>query len=195
MTFTSPLAIFMYVVSAISLIATAIAHIRKEKYISSILQSSPTRRTRLIKSYKNMIKLLKLLTFVSLISIIAMISSYFILSKDDFFLLMIGFAVVVLVTMIADILLRQSVVTRVDIDEYAADPQFTANYDAPADTAAKVRKVNLRLSIIGISITFTMFSAFAAALYFTIGGPVLAYVLVTLFALLIVLVILKTTVK
>ena len=193
--FSSPVAIFLYVVSVIGLIAAVIAHMHKEKYISSILQSSPTRRSRLIQSYKNMIRMQRLLIFVLLISIVTMIISYCVLDKDNFFLLMIGFAVVVIIKMVADMLLRRSVIARVEVNQYATDPQFTAPDYSQEDTSTKVRRVNFRLSIIGISIPAIMLAAFAIVLYFTVGGPAWAYAIVTLFALLVVCVTLKTTIK
>jgi len=190
--FSSPFAIVIYVTAAIGLIATVIAHLHKAKYVASILQSSPTRRIRLIQSYKNMIRTQKVFICILLITIVAMLVYYFVSAKEDFFLLMIGFAAIVIVKLIADILLRKSVIARVAAN---TDMQFTAPDSSQEDPSAKIRKVNVRLSIIGISIPIIMLSAFSIALYFSIGGPVWAYAVFTLVALLIVCVTLKTTIK
>ena len=193
--FTSPVAIVLYVISAIGLIATIIAHMHKEKYITSILKSSPVRRTRMIKAYRNIISLQKILICILPILIVLMIIDYFVVSKDDFLLLMIGFAAIALIKVIEDILFRKYVIARVETGEYATDPQFTAPDYSPAYTTSKIRKLNIRLSLIGITISVVMLSAFSTALYFTIGGHVWAYVVITIFTLLVVCVTLKTTVK
>ena len=193
--FTSPFAIVIYIIVAVVFIMTIIAHMHKEKYVASILQASPTRRARIIKSYKNLRQIHKILISSLLFLIILMIIVYLWESRADFMLLMIGFTIMVLIKVIEAMLFRKSIISRVETEQSTTLQQVTVTDEAQTDTTDKLHKVNIRLSIIGISITVVTLSAFSIALYSTIGGPVWAYVAITIVTLLAVCVTLKTTIK
>jgi len=188
MIFASPFAIFVYVILAFSLATTIIVHLKKEGLITDILRSSPDRRARVTKSYRQLIKIHKLMVCIMPIAIAVMVSLYFSILKIDILLLMSIFLAILIIHSIEDIRFRRSVIVRLETAEYATAQQTTSTNDSQEVIAARVQKMK-RIPFLFIIVFIIVFVVGPLiALYFTLDMPWWLFAAIMFFALLAALV-------
>ena len=180
MFFTSPLAIIVYVICAILLASTILRRLTKEKLIVAIMRTPPRNKTRTIKSYRMVVKMWKILIVGDVVLIPLFLYLHFGPENGEGVLLFVaGILALFLIKALEDIQYRNTVIARLEI-ELPTVRHVDAAPIAEEAFEARVRK----WKIIAVVIALVCMVAVLVAFYFTMGGPLWFYLVVSILMIL-----------
>lgn len=180
MFFTSPLAIIVYVICAILLASTILRRLTKEKLIVAIMRTPPRNKTRTIKSYRMVVKMWKILIVGYVVLIPLFLYLHFGPENGEGVLLFVaGILALFLIKALEDIQYRNTVIARLEI-ELPTVRHVDAAPIAEEAFEARVRK----WKIIAVVIALVCMVAVLVAFYFTMGGPLWFYLVVSILMIL-----------
>lgn len=180
MSFTSPLAIIVYVIVAILLTSTVLRRLTKEKFVVAIMRSSPRHRKEIIESYRRIVKLYKVLIAAYVIIVPVLIYLHFGPEHGEGILLALaGFFILLIIKAIEDIQYRNHVIARLESEQEALSQANVASI-AQAAFETRARKWKVMVFVILIVVMFATIIAF----YCTVGGPWWFYMIVSILMIL-----------
>jgi hypothetical protein len=172
MSYTSPLAIVVYLILAILFVTTMLRRLTKEKFIVAMMRSSPQHRKRVIGSYRKIVKMYTILIVVYCVLIPTFTYLHFGPENGEGILLAAaGLFILLIIKAIEDIQYRNHVIVRLE-NEHAASQHVGAASVSQEAFEAKVRKWKTIVFVILIVVMFATIIAF----YYTMGGPWWIYV-------------------